>query len=294
MSVLLNISYALKTELSGSQSWIDFLFSQEPLQQKATLVIAAAEETAAITDIPAEETAAGIMLSGGYFHWILIFGLIILTSMSLTLFFWNYYIRSIYIKDGPALVPEKWGTIIADLTTDSKIHHRRLQTSLLEVQQRSEEQSNNSSELLKSFLAMQTALNARDEENARLKKGYDGKIFKKFLSRFIRVDGSLQELRGEFSDPEQQKNYTYLLRSMQAALEECGVERFIPEVGSDYRDAGSELDENPSIVETDDKTKDYKIHEVVSIGYILEGEGGSEVIVPSKVAILRFIDQGKS
>jgi hypothetical protein len=220
--------------------------------------------------------------------WVVILGLLTVTSISLVVTFWHYYIRSIYIKDGPALVPEKWGSLIGELIEFSRVQHFQSEKSLAKVQQFSANQSKKSDDLLESFLTLQEALSARDEEISRLKKGHDAKVFKRFLNRFLRVDRSLREMKEEFSSQADQKNYKYLSRIMQDALEECGVEQFIPEVGSDYRNAGPQIADDPSILVTDDPSQDFKISAIETAGYILEGEGGVEVIVPSKVSIFRF------
>lgn len=149
-------------------------------------------------------------LSSGQFHWVLIIGLIVVTTISLVISLWSYHARSILLKEGPALVPEKWGEIIGRLCNLWEEHHSQSQASLARVQQSSEEQRKKSDDLFDSFLTLQEALSIRDEEISRLKKGYDAKIFKKFLRRFIRIERSLCEMEHEFSGQEHQKNYTYL------------------------------------------------------------------------------------
>lgn len=231
-------------------------------------------------------------LSSDLLHWVLVIGLIIVTVISLIISFWTYYVRSIYVKDGPALVPERWGRLIGDLIEVWKAHHSQSQSSLEEIRQSSIEQSRKSNDLLENFLTLQKALDVRDKEIARLKKGYDAKIFKRFLMRFIRIDRSLREMEGEFSGQEHQKNYRYLRRVMQDALEECGVEQFTPEEGSDYREA-SRVADNPKVIETTNPDEDFKIIEIESPAYIIEGEGETEVIVPSKVSIHRYLANKK-
>ena len=229
------------------------------------------------------------------FHWILIVGLIVVTTISLVISFWTYYVRSIYVKDGPALVPEQWGKVIGDLIEVWKVHHSQSQSSLEKVRQSSAEHNKKSDDLLESFLTLQKALNARDEEIARLKKGHDAKIFKRFLLRFVRVDRSLREMElesmrkmeHEFSSQENQKNYRYLKRVMQDALEECGVGQFMPEKGVDYREADKVADD-PKVVETTNPDEDFKIADIETPAYIIEGEGETEVIAPSKVSIYRY------
>ena len=43
-----------------------------------------------------------------------------------------------------------------------------------------------------------------------------------------------------------------------------------------------------SIVETEDPKKDFQIFEIESAGYVLVGEGQTEVVIPSRVSIYRF------
>ena len=229
--------------------------------------------------------------TGSPFHWIVFLGLIIVTAISLTISFWTYYVRSVYLKDGPALVPEKWGLIIRKLIDFSNVHHSESQILLAKVQQSQNEQSKKSSDLLESFLTMQEALNTKDEEISRLKKGHDAKVFKRFLRRFIRVDRSVREMVLETSNPENQKNYKYIERIMNDALEECGVEQFTPVLGSDYRDAGPQIADDPTTIETKNANEHYNIAKVEAVGYILKGEGEIDVIVPSKVSIFLFSDK---
>jgi hypothetical protein len=226
--------------------------------------------------------------SGPQFSWVLVAGLLLVTAISLVGSFWHYYIRSIYVKDGPALVPEKWGSIIGDLTKMWGTHHRESQLSIEKIRQSTDSQYKKSSDLLDSFLTLQGALSTRDEEIARLKKGHDAKVFKRFLLRFIRIDRSLIEMEQEFTDTEGRDHYRYLSRLMQDALEECGVEKFLPEIGSDYRDAGPQIADDPTVQTTNDESQDFTISAINSAGYILDGEGEIVVIVPATVSILRF------
>ena len=177
--------------------------------------------------------------------------------------------------------------LIGDLVELSKVHHSESQSSLEEVRQSSAEQNRKSDDLLENFLTLQKALDARDEEIARLKKGHDAKIFKRFLLRFVRVDRSLREMEYEFSGQEHQKNYRYLKGVMQDALEECGVVQFFPSKGVDYRESDRVTDE-PKFIDTTNPDEHGKIAEVETPAYIIEGEGETEVIAPSKVSVYRY------
>ena len=220
--------------------------------------------------------------------WGLFIGIMAAAWVGLVISFWTYYIRSIYVKDGPSLVLGEWVANIRELIKYSKTSHAQCQKTLEKVQKLSDEQSEKSNSLLESFLTMQEALDTRDEEIARLKKGYDAKIFKRFLMRFIRVDRSLREISQESESEKESKNYNYLSRVMQDALDECGVSQFTPEIGSDYRDADPRIADEPIVLPTDNESQDFKIASIESVGYILEGEENVEVIMPSKVSIFRF------
>lgn len=223
---------------------------------------------------------------------ILITGLAAVAILSLALAFWAIYMRSAYLKDGPALVPEKWGRTIDELKQSSSARHVEFQKTLDEVhasvQQSTGVQREEAEKLLESFLTLQQALNNRDEEIARLKKGYDAKVFSRFLRRFIRVDRALRKKEHEASDEEAKKNYRSLRAIMEDALEECGVTEFVPEEGANYLKSGAAVADNPREIEADAEEQDYLIAEIVSPGYILEGEGETETLVPARVAIYRY------
>ena len=75
---------------------------------------------------------------------------------------------------------------------------------------------------------------------------------------------------------------------MQNALEECGVEQLKPEINTDYREAGPEIADDPTIIPTDDENLDFKISSIEATGYVIEGEGDREIIIPAKVSIYKI------
>jgi molecular chaperone GrpE (heat shock protein) len=212
--------------------------------------------------------------------------------ISLGISFWLYYVRSLYLRDGPALVPEKWGRLLNQVgyvTNQSNVTTMKALGSLIEA---SNTQTEKSESLLSSFLTLQETISNRDEEISRLKKGHDSKIFKRFINRFIGVSVSLEEIREEQKDSDQAKNYKYLSKKIQSALEECGVEQLYPAVGYDYRQMGAEVVDDPRVIETNDESKNFQIASVESPAYVIEGEGDREIVLPSKVTIYRTQQQG--
>ena len=230
--------------------------------------------------------------SSSTLQWVVIIAALLITAVSLGVSFWLYYVRSLYLKDGPALVPERWGVLINDLRYDTNQSKMDTLERLSAVIEASKHQSAKSEALLESFLTLQDTITNRDKEIARLKKGHDSKIFKRFITRFIRVSISLEEICEEAKESDQAKNYKYLCRKIQNALEECGVEPFAPPVGFDYRELGPEVDDEPKILEIEDASKDFQIASVESPAYVIEGEGDREIILPSKVTIYRSQNKG--
>ena len=225
------------------------------------------------------------------FNWTVVISSLLIAGLGLGISFWMYYARSVYLKNGPALVPERWGHILARLEHVTKQANMNTRKSLAAVVKASDLQTEKSESLLNSFLTLQQAISNRDDEISRLKKGHDAKIYKRFVSRFIRVSVALEEIREEAKDSDQAKNYKYLCRLIQNALEECGVEQIRPELNSDYREAGPEIADDPTLIYTNESTLDFKIKSVESPAYVIEGEGDREIIIPSKVSVYRVEQQ---
>lgn len=229
------------------------------------------------------------------FNWIVVISSLLIAGLGLGISFWMYYARTVYLKNGPALVPERWGHILAELGHATNQANMNTVESLTAVLKASNHQTEKSESLLESFLTLQQAISNRDDEISRLKKGHDAKIFKRFITRFIRVSVALEEIREEAKDSDQAKNYKYLCRLIQNALEDCGVEQVHPPVDSDYREAGPEIADDPVLVNTDDPSLDFKIASVESPAYVIEGEGDREIIIPAKVSVYKLEEQeGKS
>lgn len=225
------------------------------------------------------------------FNWVVVISSLLIAGLGLGISFWMYYARTVYLKNGPALVPERWGHILAELGHVTKQANMNTVESLTAVLKASNYQTEKSESLLESFLTLQQAISTRDDEISRLRKGHDAKIFKRFVSRFIRVSVALEEIREEAKDSDQAKNYKYLCRLIQNALEDCGVEQIRPEINSDYREAGPEIADDPTLINTNDSTLDFKIASVESPAYVIEGEGDREIIIPAKVSVYKLEEQ---
>ena len=222
-------------------------------------------------------------------YWVLMIGLVFITGASILVALWLSHARTVLLRDGPALVPEKWGGLINELARLTMATSERQTDEVAKIAHAAREQSEQSKELLESFLSLQKTLDARDAEIERLKKGHDAVIFKKFILRFAKIDRRLREFESEAGTDEDAKKFRNLSRLMENALEECGVERIRPELGMDYTSVGPEVADDPVIVDTDKAEEDQQIAEVLSEGYVVTEGTSQQVIEPARVSIFRHI-----
>ena len=132
------------------------------------------------------------------------------------------------------------------------------------------------------FVTLHAALDEKDAEILRLKKGYDTQVFRKFLIRFIRTDLAVNDF---VQDVETKSEALDLVqRLLEDALDECGVERFSPPVGEDYRRAEGVAD-NPKTILSNNVDDRYKIAKVIEQGYRIRTADGYEIVYPAKVSI---------
>ena len=133
------------------------------------------------------------------------------------------------------------------------------------------------------FMTLKGAVDERDNEIRRLKRGYDQEVFRRFLARFIRVHQSLRDTLN--SDTENSEHMEVLRRLLEDAFDECGLEVFQPKLGEDFRKADG-VAENPRTEIATTAEQEFRIVEIIEQGYRLSGLEQDEVLVPAKVKIL--------
>ena len=131
-------------------------------------------------------------------------------------------------------------------------------------------------------MTLQGALDERENEIRRLKRGYDREIFRKFVTRFIRVDQTVEDFqRAGLAD---ENGLDQLRRLLGDAFAECSVERFRPEIGGDYRQEFRVAD-NPKKATAKNPEDEFRIIEVLESGYLIRNTEGNEILIPAKVKI---------
>ena len=77
--------------------------------------------------------------------------LILIAILSICFAFWSSHVRTIYLKDGPAMVPEKWGGVINHLSAVSAQNTNQLNSALTFLQRSQLAQSEKSRSCWKAF-----------------------------------------------------------------------------------------------------------------------------------------------
>lgn len=204
------------------------------------------------------------------------------TVVSVSITFYLYRWRRILLSNPHMLVPEELGGHLQHLGNHVGHLHKNLGHALKQLQAQGDATVKNSAELLESFMTLQKTLDERDAEIRRLRKGYDAEVYRKFVTRFLRVAATLDDMKSlgdlERSDIEQ------VTRLLDDAFAECGVESFAPELGADYRTEHGVAD-NPLTVRAEREDDQFKIAEVIETGYRIRAGENYEILRPAKVRI---------
>lgn len=218
---------------------------------------------------------------------ILVFALIILsltTLLSVAISFYLYKWRRILLANPNTVVPEEWAKSLMVMGDNINKINSSVNNSLNSVSEEAASSTQKINQMTETYMELQSVLDEKDQEIKRLRTGYDAEIFKRFISRFIRIEQSLDDF---IQDEGEKESYTFLKRLFEDALEECGVCKFEPQVGEDYRKAVG-ISDNPKREATTDKEKDFQISEVIEAGYHTISGEIKHIIIPAKVRIFRL------
>jgi hypothetical protein len=231
--------------------------------------------------------------------WVVIIGLIFITSVSLMISVWIYFTRSIYsIKNRTGIFPERYDVFLETMSHEVTDKQKIFETQLIKLFNSYNVQQSSLETLSKNFSeSIATFQNYEKSQAGTIKKltqGFDSDVFKKFLKRFVRVNIFLDDIIAKGGiDEKNSNNYRNLSRLMTDALEDCGLESFIPRVDTDYRDAGGAIEDNPKSEFTKDKKKDWLIKSIDRPAFVISGQGHNEFITKAKVTIYRYYDNKK-
>lgn len=212
-----------------------------------------------------------------------VFGLLmtITTLVAVSTSFYLYEWRRQLLEDPLVVVPEDLSNRLDGIADSICVLSERLDRH--STSQQASVVLERITEFGEAQLTFRRALDDRDAEVRRLREGYDRRLFNQFLRRFIRID---KELRDELSgDDRSWKGIDQIADLLVDALDECGVERFEPEIGEPYREAIG-VEDHPVIIHTNEEAKRGTIASVIEGGYIVRQDDGQvETILPARVSV---------
>jgi hypothetical protein len=155
--------------------------------------------------------------------------------------------------------------------------------------QQGDEVVKRSTELQNMFMTLRAALDAKDQEIARLKAGYDVKVYRNFVLRFAKVHAAAVEMSCD--DPPQPDAIKDIAELLEDALDDAGVEMYHPTVGSNYLQAPTgSIADSPKVIASPNADDQYKIVEVLEPGYMVSAEGGADYVKAAKIVIFGTVN----
>ncbi|MFK5984806.1 MAG: hypothetical protein QM479_05215 [Pseudomonadota bacterium] len=207
------------------------------------------------------------------------------TFFAIAISFYLYKWRKILLSNKELAVPEKWADSLIKMGEHVRMMGDRVNESLSMMGEKTNMNTQSLSSMTDTYMELQHALDEKDQEIARLKTGYDAQIYKRFILRFARID---QTITDEIeASSEENELLSQLSRLFEDAFDECGVSKFAPEIGEDYRTAQG-VSDHPKTKKTQDEEQEFNISEIIESGYQINVGENPQIIIPSKVRIYKF------
>lgn len=185
-----------------------------------------------------------------------------------------------------SMIPSQAMVLFQKQSRELQAFAKEIARYISEVANHTGENKKSFNDLMESFSVLQTTLDQKEKEIARWKSGYDVQVYKKFLSRFVKLERVLSEDIEDFAekDPAIAKSLSQIRELLIDALTECGLTEFTPKVGESIRTAFG-IDENYKTSPTTDHAKALTIAEVLSPGFMLSTPSGPESVSNARVRV---------
>ncbi len=198
--------------------------------------------------------------------------LVALISVAVNFYFYRW--RRILSSQPHLLMPEEYVGSMQALR--ERVSHLSQQIPPIqhEIQQ-------THTELLEAFLTLQKSLEEKDQEIQRLKRGYDLKIFRKFLRKFVTLNADLRSFLSDDTLTNQQslEELRNTHEMLWDALEECGVESFSPKLGESYLKAEGVSDPPKKEIDAESPEGHNQISKVLQEGYRVSVADGKYIYI---------------
>lgn len=206
------------------------------------------------------------------------------TLVSISISFYLYRWRKILLANNNFVVPEEWVKHLIGLEKSHESFGEKVSSAVNDLSVVTSDQSGLIKNMIETYMSLQESIDTRDREIKRLKIGYDADVFRRYILRFAKVDQAVEDF---LLDKKEDEELTLIKGMLEDAFDECGIQRFYPEIGDDYRKLDG-VGDSPKTESTSDREKEFLISEVIECGYRLISGDAGEVIVPAKVKIFKY------
>ena len=187
-------------------------------------------------------------------------------------FSYNYYGQKIYLENKEKLLmPGVW---IEEINKNSKIIN---------------DQHKSYSDVQEMIYNFKDILISKEDLIERYQQGYDYKIQKNFLLRFIKLSRMIEDCKGK-SDEELKKSVKNISLLFEDAMEEYGIE-IIPEdliIGKEFIGLGALVQDSPTKVTTSIESEDGIVFQINKNGYKLVDAEKLTIITGAKVTVMQY------
>lgn len=214
-----------------------------------------------------------------------IIGLSASTLVSVLISFYLYRWRKILIKSQDVLLPEELAKTIEKFSSRLRQLHETSFSSSEESRQNTSKITDAVKALGRALLTFQKSLEEKDKELDRYKKGYDAVILKRNLTGFARLALFIDAIKEESDE------VTNIRLLLDDALEDCGVEKYFPEIGMNFKSAIG-VEDRPKVEKVEDPSLDMKILLVERPGFRFSDDSltNSGVILKARVVVGRYVE----
>ena len=252
------------------------------------VIEATAEEPKIISEQIIDQSGTNIVPvvdnTGNTFLYVTLSILSLTTLLSIAISFYLYKWRRILLSNNNMVVPEEWAKYLKKVGKSMEGFRKSVGDDLQRVANATNNNTEKISNMTDTYMELQSALDEKDAEIKRLKKGYDAEIFRRFILRFARIEQTIDDIILEDGEKE---FLSHLKRLFEDAFDECGVSKYEPVIGEDYRKAIG-VSDNPKTIATSNPDEEFLISEVLESGYQLNTAINKEVIIPAKVRIYKL------
>tara|TARA_Y100000996_G_scaffold12632_1_gene9966 strand:- start:315 stop:1532 length:1218 start_codon:yes stop_codon:yes gene_type:complete len=229
----------------------------------------------------------GSLVSNQYF-WLLILLIILLLIISTitglsALYLYRWRISFSDKENLEVLLPEHFHELMTSFQDSIKNLDSSMSNNTVKFRELERMSLDKMEDISNTVIQFKNSINIKDKEIERFKEGYDLKIYKNFIKKFIAIKESFDNVKkGDYSD-DVLKIFTNLENRFLDAFDDCEVEEFKAEIGKSVKDYLAD-DLSIEFVKPLNATSGGTIKEVISVGYRSKKPDGSYLIIkPTKV-----------